>query len=210
MSGIPANELKILIAKAAGRCAFRGCGKMLVTTSLEGADPVFSGEACHIIAQSRQGPRGNLIVTEGQRDHHTNLVLMCQEHHLLIDRRPEVYSVGVLRTLKEQHEKNVSALDSRALPAPKMQDEILRSTCFEVTQMPGFEEVRNNPHHSHPAGSARANGRKNGKRHTNSHLPQTQLKLAIAVQQRRLGQAKLKQTREKLRRSPKREPGIEG
>jgi hypothetical protein len=137
MSGIPANELKILIAKSAGRCAFRGCGKMLVTTSLEGADPVFSGEACHIIAQSRQGPRGNLIVMEGQRDHHTNLVLMCQEHHLVIDRRPEVYSVGVLRTIKERHEKNVSALNSQALPAPKVQDEILRSTCFEVTQLPG-------------------------------------------------------------------------
>ena len=36
MSGIPANELKILIAKSAGRCAFRGCGKILVTPSLEG------------------------------------------------------------------------------------------------------------------------------------------------------------------------------
>lgn len=74
---------------------------------------------------------------DGQRDHHSNLILMCQEHHLLIDRRPEVYSVGVLRTIKAEHEKKVAGPESRALPATKMQDEILRSTCFVVTQMPG-------------------------------------------------------------------------
>jgi hypothetical protein len=137
MSGIPANELKILIAKSAGRCAFRGCGKILVTPSLEGADPVFSGEACHIVAQSRQGPRGNIVVTEGQRDLHTNLILMCQEHHLLIDRRPEVYSVGVLRTIKAEHEKKFAGAESQVLQAPEIQSEMLRSTCFAVTQMPG-------------------------------------------------------------------------
>lgn len=137
MSSIPANEIKILIAKSAGRCAFRGCGKTLVTASPEGADPVFSGEACHIVAQSRQGPRGSFIVAEDQRDHHTNLVLMCQEHHLLIDRRPEVYSVGVLRAIKTEHEENVAGSESQVLPTIEMQHEILRSTCFAVTQMPG-------------------------------------------------------------------------
>src|SRR5260221_439174 len=137
MSGIPGNELKILIAKSAGRCAFRGCRQALVTPSPEGAEPVFSGEACHIVAQSRQGPRGNLIVTEGQRDHHTNLILMCPEHHLLIDRRSEVYSVGVLQAIKAEHEKKVAGSESQVLPATKMQNDILRSTCFAVTQMPG-------------------------------------------------------------------------
>ena len=66
------------------------------------------------MAQRRQGPRGNFAVAEGQRDHHTNLILMCQEHHLLLDRRPEVYSVGVLRTIKAEHEKKLAHPDSQA------------------------------------------------------------------------------------------------
>ena len=37
MSDIPANEIKILIAASGGRCAFPGCGKLLVTESPHGA-----------------------------------------------------------------------------------------------------------------------------------------------------------------------------
>jgi hypothetical protein len=88
------------------------------------------------VAQSRQGPRGNFVLKDDQRDQHTNLVLMCQEHHLLIDRRPEVYSVGVLRAIKAEHEKKVAGSEPLS-PATKMQNDILRSTCFAVTQMPG-------------------------------------------------------------------------
>jgi hypothetical protein len=136
VSEIPDNELKILIAVSGGRCAFPTCGKLVITDSPHGAEPVFSGQACHIVARSRQGPRGKSEMSDEERNHHSNLILLCPEHHTLIDRRTTVYSVRVLQAMKLTHEAKHRKLDS---PAPLVQKtkELLHSTCMAVTQMPG-------------------------------------------------------------------------
>lgn len=137
MSDIPENELKILIAVSGGRCAFPGCGKLVITESPHGAEPVFSGQACHIVARRRQGPRGRSELSDEERSHHSNLILLCPEHHTLIDRRETVYSVRVLQTMKLSHE--AKHLDAKRPPptVPQQTRETLHSTCMAVTQMPG-------------------------------------------------------------------------
>lgn len=137
MSDIPINELKILIAAAGGRCAFPGCGKLLLTQSPQGADPIFSGEACHIVARSRQGPRGKSDRDEDERNHHTNLILLCPEHHTLIDKRPMVYSVRVLLTIKATHEAKHGKDQSVKSSTIEIKSERVQSTCMAVTQFPG-------------------------------------------------------------------------
>jgi hypothetical protein len=137
MSDIPANETKILIAASGGRCGFPECGKLLVTESPHGADPIFFGEACHIVAHIRQGPRGKSELNDEERNRHTNLILLCPEHHNLVDKRPMVYSVRVLLTIKAAHEakhtKEYLAHSSRV----KREKERVQSTCMAVTQFPG-------------------------------------------------------------------------
>ena len=120
MSGIPANELKISIAKSAGRCAFRGCGKSWSLQPRRRGSSVF-WRGVPYRSPSRQGPRANIIVTEGQRDHHTNLILMCQEHHLLIDRRPEVYSLACFGRSRRNMKTSLLGSESQVLQAPGIQ-----------------------------------------------------------------------------------------
>jgi hypothetical protein len=137
MADIPVNEIKILIAASGGRCAFPACGKLLITESPHGAESVFSGEACHIVAHSRQGPRGKAEFTEEERSHHSNLILLCQEHHTLIDRRAMVYSVRVLQAIKAAHESK-SLRDQRPVASSlQLKTERVQSTCLQVTQFPG-------------------------------------------------------------------------
>jgi len=137
MSDIPANEIKILIAASGGRCAFSRCGKLLVTESPHGADSIFSGEACHIVAHSRQGPRGKSELSEEERNHHTNLILLCQEHHTIVDKRPTVYSVRVLQAIKAAHEAEHLKEQHPIVSPIQLKRERVQSTCMAVTQFPG-------------------------------------------------------------------------
>jgi hypothetical protein len=55
---IPDKEMKVLIALSGGVCAFPACNKHLQEPSNSDDDAAFLGEMAHIIADSRQGPRG--------------------------------------------------------------------------------------------------------------------------------------------------------
>jgi len=58
-TSIPQKEVKALCALSGGVCAFPGCGRSLVEPGTEDDDATFLGEIAHIVADSRQGPRGN-------------------------------------------------------------------------------------------------------------------------------------------------------
>ncbi len=89
---IPDKEMKALIALSGGICAFAGCNKRLLEPGDADDDAAFLGEMAHIIADSRQGPRGISPMSEEDRDKHTNLVLLCGDHHTIIDAQPRTYS----------------------------------------------------------------------------------------------------------------------
>ena len=76
-------------------------------------------------------------MTDEKRNHHSNLMLLCPEHHTLIDRRPAVYSVRVLQTMKLAHEANHRKTECPPAGVSPQTRETLHSTCMAVTQMPG-------------------------------------------------------------------------
>ena len=86
-------EMKLLFARSGGLCAFPRCGRSLVEPGSLTDGPVLVGEIAHIVAESRQGPRGREELADSDRNKHTNLILFCPDHHKIIDSRPETYCV---------------------------------------------------------------------------------------------------------------------
>ena len=113
---------KMLWGRAANRCAI--CRKELVMDATETDDESLVGEACHIVAQSVDGPRGDSPITGEQRDKYANLILLCNIHHKQVDDQSIAYTVSKLEDLKSQHE---SWVRSQLNFDPKRQrdDEIL-------------------------------------------------------------------------------------
>src|SRR5436190_21434908 len=76
-----------LIARAAGRCEFRGCNEFLFEHPLTREEGNFS-EKAHIVAFRERGPRG----LDGDRPSDinglANLMLLCRRDHSLVDDNP--------------------------------------------------------------------------------------------------------------------------
>lgn len=136
--GIPEKESKALIALSGGVCAFPDCGKRLVESG-NAADPAaFLGEMAHIVADSRQGPRGDSPMSDEERDRHTNLLLLCGDHHKTIDSQPRTYSVPVLRRIKEDHEGRIHKATGITVVPPALPHtrEVIHSSLLAVTHLP--------------------------------------------------------------------------
>lgn len=107
----------MLWGKAAGRCQFSGCNRILWkhhTTQ----EQVNIGQAAHIYAFSVDGPRGHEGVDESKLNDLDNLMLACHPCHKLMDEegRNENYTVELLQHWKSEHEKRVeivTGIDSK-------------------------------------------------------------------------------------------------
>jgi hypothetical protein len=92
---------------SAGRCQFPGCKKFLWADSLTLKEDKFANIA-HIIADSPEGPRGDEALSKALSRDISNLMLMCLDHHKLIDgKHKDDYSVQLLRTWKLSHEERI-------------------------------------------------------------------------------------------------------
>lgn len=97
----------LLIARTAGRCQI--CNKFLLTDQFTMIDNDNSNMA-HIVASSPDGPRG-----DEERSHKLsadigNLMLLCRDHHNLIDNNEDVYTEELLKKIKLVQEKRVRDL----------------------------------------------------------------------------------------------------
>lgn len=109
------KTIRELCIRAGWRCEFEGCGKNLSVEKLTNREIKLSIVA-HIVASSPNGPRGK-SESHALSDKIDNLMLLCQDHHTLIDRFPDIYTVSVLKTMKETHEEKVKRLlDSLKYP----------------------------------------------------------------------------------------------
>lgn len=100
------RDLKLLWGKAAARCALPRCRKVLIDgSSVSGpAGGTFIGENCHIVAESNSGPRGQSVLSATERNSYANLILLCVEHHTIVDADPNAWPVERLHQIKAEHE----------------------------------------------------------------------------------------------------------
>jgi hypothetical protein len=91
---------KILWAQSGGRCAL--CRRYLLTPNTSTEDPSVFGEEAHIVSRADKGPRAGKPPKRGF-DHHSNLILLCGEHHKQVDDQIHEYTVARLKEIKEKH-----------------------------------------------------------------------------------------------------------
>ena len=101
---IKEKDIELLWGRAANRCAFPGCQAKLTQdkTTASGSYPL--GEQAHIVAETEDGPRGKSLLSLEERNSYSNLILLCPNHHTMIDRDSEDYPVEKLHQFKSQHE----------------------------------------------------------------------------------------------------------
>jgi len=103
------TKLRLWVA-AGGRCQYPGCNKPLYRDDLTLADMNRSNIA-HIIADSPNGPRGDAILSEQLASDFSNLMLMCYDHHHLIDHDGLAdHPVDALRAMKAEHERRIETV----------------------------------------------------------------------------------------------------
>ena len=100
---ISLQTIKNLCATSQRTCAFPGCGRPL-TCKVEGVD-YFSGEFCHIEGVQKKAARYNPARTPEHINDPDNLVLMCPEHHKIIDAMPDKFPAERIREFKRAQEQ---------------------------------------------------------------------------------------------------------
>lgn len=109
---IPDSVKWRLWGKAAGCCQYENCSKPLHIDSLTKAEFNISYIA-HIIADQPKGPRGHALLSKQLKADIDNLMLMCDEHHRLIDKvQVAEHTIDRLRQMKKLHEERVAMLVS--------------------------------------------------------------------------------------------------
>lgn len=96
----------LLWGRAAGRCEFEGCNKILHRDKYS-FKKLNTGDRAHIIARSKKGPRGDIILSEKEVDNIDNLMLLCKDCHKRIDTYPSDYPIAKLKKMKRLHEQRV-------------------------------------------------------------------------------------------------------
>ena len=96
---LTAESTRVLFGLSANTCAFAGCLRRLIEPSGR-----FAGVVCFIEAATPDGARHNPAMTDDQRRHHDNLVLLCPPHKSATD-HADLYSVASMHALKRQHEE---------------------------------------------------------------------------------------------------------
>jgi hypothetical protein len=98
------SGVKRLFAKSGNRCAFPGCRLDIVQGE------TIIGQICHIRAQSPSGPRYDPQQSAAERHDYPNLILLCANHHIIVDGDPDIYTVEALVEVKAAHEQRSTAI----------------------------------------------------------------------------------------------------
>lgn len=107
------EKTKLLLwGKAAGRCQYDGCNQPLYM-DLHTKAEFNQAYIAHIIADKPAGPRGHPVLSERLKSDLSNLMLLCDSHHRLIDKEDIAgHPVERLRQMKQQHEDRMALLSS--------------------------------------------------------------------------------------------------
>ena len=98
------KTLKILFALSGNKCAYPECENTVIEPSTEKSDAIVFARICHIYAISVNGPRGKIGLTSAELNSPDNLILLCPNHHTVVDGQHETYPAKMLKEWKRQHE----------------------------------------------------------------------------------------------------------
>jgi hypothetical protein len=100
------TTVKTLFAVSGNVCAFRDPDGRLPACEERLTDPGWrsvKARICHIAGRRRDSARYDKAMTDEERAHFNNLILMCPTHHVLIDDlEPDRFSVEILLDMKEK------------------------------------------------------------------------------------------------------------
>ena len=97
-------DLALLWSRSGGICCFPDCNVGCVQEAQNEDPSATIGQIAHIEASSDDGPRSNPSLSERQRDEYANLILLCPNHHRLVDVFDSVYPFEELRRWKDERE----------------------------------------------------------------------------------------------------------
>jgi hypothetical protein len=126
--GLSDSDRRKLWARAGNRCSYRygdeTCNELLVMG--DGATLVNKGEECHIVGDKPGAAR--YVDDCRERDSYSNLIILCRNHHKVIDDNEHVYTVEVLRDMKASHEEAIM----RATDQGQMERVVIRDAQFKT------------------------------------------------------------------------------
>ena len=97
--------LKILFALSGNQCAHPECTNTIVEPATEHSDPIVTAHICHIYPLRRgENSRWKEELTEEELNSPENLILLCRQHHAVIDGQHETYPPELLKQWKHDHE----------------------------------------------------------------------------------------------------------
>lgn len=102
---------RMLWARSAGICEFRGCCRKLYTHHVTGENINLS-EKAHIYAFSQRGKRFSRLIPRSKINDPDNLMMVCKSCHSLIDSSNTNYSAEDLLEMKAEHEQRIERLVS--------------------------------------------------------------------------------------------------
>ncbi len=100
------STIKALFAKSSNRCAFPKCTVNIVQ------DGTLLSHICHIKGANPGSARYDAAQHDIERHSDANLIILCPNHHSVIDDDYETYTVARLRRMKMEHEAHAEPLDS--------------------------------------------------------------------------------------------------
>jgi len=125
---------------AGGRCSFFECRKLLFET--DGPDSssiIVLGKVAHIVARSEKGARGTFTPPGGAVNGQANLMLLCPNHHELIDQDEAAYTVERLVGIKAEHERWVHeqlSMQESGADVEELRTDTIHSTLLGVERVP--------------------------------------------------------------------------
>jgi len=99
------TTIRRLDTLSANECYAPTCTKNLIAED----EKTIISKICHIEAASKNGPRYNPNMSDDERRDFNNLILLCDEHHNIIDNKENesIYPVVLLREWKINHESKL-------------------------------------------------------------------------------------------------------
>jgi len=96
---------KILYSMSGNRCSFPNCNQLLVVENYN-----LIGRMCHIKGDKPSSARYDSKQADEERHDLDNLILLCPNHHAVVDNDQEKYTVELLQEFKEKHIAKVNTI----------------------------------------------------------------------------------------------------